>query len=257
MEINYNVTGQDRKALVEAVSDILGIQSKYCGAPGFAYQIGDYTVSRDGTLEGPDNISLRAWLAEKGFSADEPEFEDLDMTEEEELGLGQSRRDPQGEDGMQESDCPEPDSLTIEVPLAGFTPEKLTNLINLVNAKAPLLKAALGAKDLPVQQTNETLLFPWFGAELDSDHVLAYATLIAKICDAAKQKARVTAKERDFTNPKYAMRCWLLSLGFIGPKYKDARRVILERLEGNGSWLNGKKAEAASGSAENEVVNMA
>jgi hypothetical protein len=48
------------------------------------------------------------------------------------------------------SDEPDaPDRLTIEVPLQGFTPEKLTNLTRLVAAKAPLLKLALGAEELP------------------------------------------------------------------------------------------------------------
>ena len=41
MEIKYNLTGTDRKALVKAVSNIIGEKSKYLGAPSFAYQIGD------------------------------------------------------------------------------------------------------------------------------------------------------------------------------------------------------------------------
>lgn len=52
MEIKYNLTGTDRKALVKAVSNIIGKKSKYLGAPSFAYQIGDYcTVTSDGTLK--------------------------------------------------------------------------------------------------------------------------------------------------------------------------------------------------------------
>jgi hypothetical protein len=41
------------------------------------------------------------------------------------------------------------DELVIEMPLTGFTPEKLDNLAKLVTAKESLLKAALGAPDLP------------------------------------------------------------------------------------------------------------
>ena len=52
MEIKYNLTGTDRKALVKAVSNIIGEKSKYLGAPSFAYQIGDdCTVTSDGTLK--------------------------------------------------------------------------------------------------------------------------------------------------------------------------------------------------------------
>ena len=38
MEIKYNLTGTERKALVKAVSNIIGEKSKYLGAPSFAYQ---------------------------------------------------------------------------------------------------------------------------------------------------------------------------------------------------------------------------
>ena len=52
MEIKYNLTGTDRKALVKAVSNIIGKKSKYLGAPSFAYEIGDYcTVKSVGTLK--------------------------------------------------------------------------------------------------------------------------------------------------------------------------------------------------------------
>ena len=51
MEIKYNLTGTDRKALVKAVSNIIGKKSKYLGAPSFAFQIGVFgSVSSVGTL---------------------------------------------------------------------------------------------------------------------------------------------------------------------------------------------------------------
>lgn len=142
---------------------------------------------------------------------------------------------------------PRRDRLTIEVPLDGFTPEKLENLTKLVAAKTPLLKAALGADKLSIKQTAETLQFPWFSAEHDltNDEVEAYSTLISLICKTVLEKKRVTAKEKATDdNPKYAMRCFLLSLGFIGSEFKNSRRVLLSKLEGNTAWKNGKQAEA-------------
>ena len=68
------------------------------------------------------------------------------------------------------------------------------------------------------------------------------------LCKTAIEKKRVTAKEKDIEgSPKYAMRCFLLSLGFIGDEYKAARKILLSRLEGNSSWKNGKKAEVTDG----------
>ena len=138
------------------------------------------------------------------------------------------------------------DRLTIEIPLDGFTPEKLDNLSKLVNAKAPLLKASIGTDDLPIKQTADTLQFPWFKGTIDTEHTEAYATLISLLCKTAIEKKRITAREKDIDgNPKYAMRCFLLSLGFIGDEYKAARKILLSRLEGNSSWKGGKKMEVA------------
>lgn len=60
--------------------------------------------------------------------------------------------------------------------------------------------------------------------------------MIEKICTAAKEKNKVTAKERNVTNLKHAMRCWLLSLGFIGDEYKAARKILISKLDGSGSY---------------------
>ena len=324
MKIDYAVQGAARKALVGAISSELNQPTRYLGMPSAAYEIGDYTIDKNGMLTGPDNRDLVADLqglhsfipASEAYDApvpeisDHPNFEDLAMTEEEELGLGQQRRDPWGEDGMQESDVPEserriyqaelsdpewpdrmevfsadddedaireayeyatgdvvllelneldenynflravdlaPDTmrLVIEMPLEGFTPEKLDNLAKLVDAKAPLLKAALGVDELPIQQTADTLKFPWFGDGLDADTVKAYATLIGMICAMAKEKQRVTAREKDPANKKYAMRCWLLSLGFIGDEYKTSRKILLRNLSGNSSFRDGTPTHAS------------
>lgn len=184
------------------------------------------------------------------YGGDEiPEDWEDGMTEEEELGLGRTRReDFQGENGMRSDDVPdtESDTLTVEFPLKGFNPETLDNLTKMVNAKASLLKAALGTDDLPIKQTVDTLQFPWFRGTINAEHAEAYSTLISLLCKTAIQKKRVMAKEKETVdNPKYAMRCFLLSLGFIGDEYKAARKILLSRLEGNSSWKNGKKTEVA------------
>ena len=259
MKLAYNVTGAERKALIGAISQELNTPTKYLGAPTFAYEVGGYHIDKTGTVTGPDNRDLIADLqglhsfipVSEEYDATLPEaettpaYEDLAMTEKEELGLGRERRDSWGEDGMRASDVPEPADedesyrLVIEMPLIGFTPEKLDNLAKLVNAKAPLLKAALGTDDLPIQHTADTLKFPWFGDGLDAVTVKAYASLVGMICAAAKAKHRVIAQENDPENKKYAMRCWLLSLGFIGDEYKTSRKILLRNLIGNSSFKSG------------------
>ena len=217
MKLNYNLVGEKRKSLAGAAGEILNQPVRYLGAPSFEYEAGAYRIGKTGLVAGPDSRELEAALKERGFSAevrayDEPEVEKASAA---------------------------PDILTIEMPMDGFSPRKVDNLCKMVDAKAALLKAALGTEDLPIRQTNEDggrLCFPWFRFTDDADTVAAYTALIAKLCEAAKKKKRVTAREHEADNPKYAMRCWLLSLGFIGEEYKQARKILLANLKGNGSY---------------------
>ena len=135
------------------------------------------------------------------------------------------------------------DALVIEVPLTGFTPDKLENLIKLVKAKETLLRTALGAEALPIQQTADTLRFPWFsleGSATDaSDKVKTYTQLVEKLCDAAKLQKRVTAKEKFVENEKFAFRVFLIRLGFVGDEYRISRKILLKNLSGNSAFKNG------------------
>lgn len=261
MKINFGVTGERRKSLAGAVSSALNAPTQYLGMPSAAYQIGDYTLSKTGELTGPDDRELVAALrAAHGF---EPVGEAYDGAEpdvdphhpgryadpgqpptEEMLKQAEDWMDGT-ENGAQTAEPDAPDRLTIEVPLSGFTPEKLTNLTRMVAAKAPLLKLALGAEELPIQVGEETIRFPWF-QRTDGDHAQAYAALVSLLCKAALQKKRVTAKERAVPeNPRYSLRCFLLSIGMIGDEYKTAREILLSNLSGSSAWKDGQRKEAA------------
>lgn len=233
MKLSYNITGQKRKELVSIVSEALNAPVKYLGAPTFAYEVGNSHIDRNGTLTGADNRDLEDALHQQGFETAEREYDDPGTYES---GLGSM--------GVMDDD---PDIMAIEVPLTGFTPEKIDNLIRLVHAKSLLLKAALGVEELPIRQSDEDggkLRFPWFIGMTDADTANAYALLIGKLCEAAKAKTRVTAREREVDNPKYAMRCWLLSLGFIGDEYKQARKILLQNLHGNGAYKSAARQGA-------------
>jgi hypothetical protein len=59
---------------------------------------------------------------------------------------------------------------------------------------------------------------------------------IERLCATSKEQKRVTAVERAVDNEKYAFRCFLLKLGFIGDEHKEARKVLLTRLAGDLAW---------------------
>ena len=63
----------------------------------------------------------------------------------------------------------------------------------------------------------------------------------------ALNQKRITAKEKPVDNDKYAFRCFLLRLGFIGEDYKTERKILLRNLSGSSAFKNGaKKTEVES-----------
>jgi len=260
MKINFDVTGDRRKSLAGAVSSALNAPTKYLGMPSAAYQIGGYTLSKTGELTGPDDRDLvMALRATHGFEPIGEEYEgaepDIDPHHPGRYAdpsepptaemLKQAEAWTEEVDAASADEPDAPDRLAIEVPLQGFTPEKLNNLTRMVAAKAPLLKLALGAGELPIQVGAETIRFPWF-QRTDGDHAHAYAALVSLLCKAALEKKRVTATEKALPdNPKYAMRCFLLSIGMIGDAYKTARKVLLSGLSGSSAWKDEPRKEAA------------
>ncbi len=57
----------------------------------------------------------------------------------------------------------------------------------------------------------------------------------------ARNQKRITAKEKVTDNDKYAFRCFLLRLGFIGAEFKVERKILLRNLSGNGAFKSGKR----------------
>ena len=240
MKLNYNVTGAPRKSLVAAVSQHLNTPAKYLGMPSTAYEVGGYTITKTGELIGPDNLDLEDALQQQGFNAEEREYDEPDTYESGLGGIGATEiidlRDCETADNDAEKG-----TLTIEIPIERFSQAALDNLAKLMASKAVLIKQALGVDALPVEKGEHKLRFGWFPYTEDPDEVNAYAQFISLLCDTAKNKKRVTAKEHPTDNMKFAMRVWLISLGMVGDEYKAARKILLRNLSGNSSFSKGKR----------------
>ena len=315
MKLHYNLTGSDRKHLVETISKITGTKAKYLGMPSAAYQVDCYTIDKNGTLSGPDNLDLEDSLHLAGFDADgssreydEPDnyesglgamraldefpdidqhhpvqyakpntqitetmqrqidemiaFEDLKLDYREEFGLGRTRRESfQGENGMQASDVPEftersnedqegsakveqctdcsnETGLTITLP---FDRASYENLKKLLEAKGSLICKALGIPATPIEFNDDTISFPWFDTMPAPDEVGAYSQFIVALSAMSKNQSRVNAIDKEVENEKYAFRCFLNRLGFIGKVYKKERKILLRNLNGSSAFKRGTK----------------
>ena len=131
------------------------------------------------------------------------------------------------------------------MPKSLFTDSSLENLKALIAAKGSLIKKALGVDDLPLEITDTKVSFPWFPATPTPDEMNAYDTFICKLCEMARNQKRVHATEKRTDNEKYAFRCFLLRLGFIGAAYKTARKILLGKLTGSSAFRDGSRKEPA------------
>src|SRR5574344_1944951 len=103
------------------------------------------------------------------------------------------------------------------------------------------LKINMPAKDF--YKNNQWICLPWFKADLDEVTQNTYNNFIVALCNMSVKQKRITAKEKEADNEKYAFRCFLLRLGFIGDEFKVARKILLKNLSGSSAFNVSKKVE--------------
>lgn len=129
-------------------------------------------------------------------------------------------------------------ALTVSVPLETVAVENLTRLLEV---KGQLIQKALGITELPIEVTEDAVSFPWFDTIPDADTAKAYTDFIAALCRMSKEQKRINSTEKEVTNEKYAFRCFLLRLGFIGAEYKADRKILLKNLTGSSAFKTAKE----------------
>ena len=77
---------------------------------------------------------------------------------------------------------------------------------------------------------------------LHAGQLKSYIQLCLALSQMAKTVKTASPKPQQTENPKYAMRTWLLRLGFIGEEFKTARELLTRRLEGDTAFRKGRTA---------------
>ena len=226
MVVHFNVSGDARKKMVKAIEKELGMKAKYLGVPSCAYQIDIFTVEKDGTLSWEDlNDADPAGIEKSSRVVDACVMET-------------------GNSPTEWDETEETDALTISVPKDGFTEEAIDNLFRILESKGRLFSSAFKKQSLMIHVMDDKIEFPWF-SELDPQKVETYTKFITAICEMAKNQKRITAKPREDENEKYAFRCFLLRLGFIGDEFKADRKILLENLDGSAAFKTKKEEQEA------------
>ena len=222
MVLHFNVKGESRKAMVTAIEKEIGGKARYLGVPSYAYEIGNYTVGRNGELEFGD-------------------FDDIDevapIVDACVMATGITPAEWEENKDAEETETEGAMELTVTIP---FTKVNVANLTSLLEAKGSLIKDALGITDLRFEMNEDSVSFPWF-SKVEPEEAMTYTKFITAICEMTMKQKRITAKPKENENEKYAFRCFLLRLGFIGDEYKADRKLLLSKLNGSSAFKSGAK----------------
>lgn len=74
---------------------------------------------------------------------------------------------------------------------------------------------------------------------LHAGQLKSYIQFCLALSQMAKEVSGASSKPQQNENPKYAMRTWLLRLGFIGEEFKTARETLTKNLSGDASFRSG------------------
>ena len=217
-EIRFTLELKQRPKLAQEIGNILGTAPHYERVPSCAYDIAGYRLDKEGVLHIPEGAEETAkdlilQLRERGFQ------DDAEITEEVPV---------------------QQDKLTIAIPKESLTDMALENLQKIIANKQTLFQCAFQTDSTEIEITEEKINFTWFLYTVDGDEIAAYTQFISRLCDMARDAKRVSSKPTETDNDKYAFRCFLLRLGFIGKEYKTARKILLRNLTGNSAFRYGE-----------------
>ena len=271
MTIRTNTT--DRKALAKAIAEELGTPAVYLRAPTYAYQIGEYTVDRDGSIIGDDFGALRDFLLRNSYITGENA--DQETTAEEE-NAGAPALETQAPADSPETDSIPPEeaptdseardpvtSMEISIPARGITPAQLKNLTFMLYGRQTLINRmtqsdCLSIPDSLINQLREST------PETVEDFIL--------LLDDAKAAAGLTGF--DFRDGKVSMTFpfdetqptkWTAYANLLNRIYDaavKATRVFPERIEPDGqnekylahTWLQRLGYHGADFKAERKIL---
>ena len=217
-EIRFTLEPKQRPKLAQEIGKILGTAPHYERVPSCAYDIAGYRLDKEGVLHIPEGAEETAkdlilQLRERGFQ------DDAEITEEVPV---------------------QQDKLTIVILRESLTDMALENLQKITANKQMLFQRAFQTDSTEIEITDEKINFTWFPYTADGDEIAAYTQFVSRLCDMARDAKRVSSKPTETDNDKYAFRCFLLRLGFIGKEYKTARKILLRNLTGNSAFRCGE-----------------
>jgi len=223
---------KDKQEALQGLEKLLSLKARYLGPPTFSYRVGDYTIDRNGYVDGPSDVILEAV---KNMIIEVPD---------------------------RDSEHIKMDVLPAEVTVAS-----VRNLINMIHSKQYLIGCALCYKAFYVPRTLVTSIngkdttmkdvidaikaFRPIGIETADGGIKitgfpagdAFETLSKAMIDYARGRHYILPDETIPDNEKYYMRAWLVRIGLGGKEYKMLRQIMLKNLQGHTAFRTDSDAE--------------
>lgn len=252
---SLQVTGLERKQVIKVIADEVIEEVEYQGPPTFAYRTAGWMIDRDRVVTTPEISTEDKATLEKVLNT----LKTAGATAE---GNGTTTLTLDGHNGntlrnainlIWSKQCLLKKSLDWPTDIV---PESLVRTINAVpiDTLEEFAKVVndgieagtiVGDSHLDIDLADQTVSFSFSNATLEFEEVLAFATFCQKLSEQAKQQKFSSTKQKEAVNDKYAMRCFLLKLGFIGADYKTERQVLLSKLDGNAAFRTPDAQQAA------------
>ena len=268
MIITFDLSGRTRKELVKAISEITGERAVYKFMPTSAFEIGFFTVTREGKLEFCDRSDTEIveqvleGLSERGYTVissyydngksaietdNEPTAEtatqpdtavvvETEKVSEKTETTAVMATQPDRKATVESNGI---DRFSISMSRDFFDERTLNKLDRTIENKGELFKMAFKINDLSYKVTDDQVTFDWFPFIGEEGEGLAYSSFIDLLTKSLKEQKRVNASKAQTENPKFAMRVYLIKLGMVGDEYKQTRKILLRNLEGSSAFRKG------------------
>ena len=249
--LKFELNIADRKTLANRMEELTGIHPYYTRAPLYAYDIGNYTIDRDGNLlvepENADAELLTTLLNEgliRGGESIESTGDQPENTEPTENLAEEPVAEAEPDDTAEDEPEATGGHFHVETDLVEtLRDDSCTYTVaNFIEALKSY-EAQCGTAMEGLVITEEKVSFTGFPTASDYDHLTAFGHLAILMNQQAISQKRIQAKDVNDENEKYALRTWLLRLGMNGPDFKETRKILMENLSGHAAFRTDEEAQ--------------
>ena len=255
----------NRKEMVKALGEYLGVRPYHEGMPSKAYTVGAFTVDFEGAIIGDDFTPIREFLISEGYA--QPDDFEAPAEAEAEEAEAHVEESPIAITDTETETAEDTPLVSITFPVPDMTVLGLKNLVFMLYTKQVLLNHALGMDVLTIDKNLISRLQEYTPASMEEFSMILkdahglymlegfmyedgkvtmtfprdkenptewalFGKLFKLIVSCAQSATRTHPVMQTPDNERYYMHSWLIRLGCGGPEHKDLRRRMIQKLDG-------------------------